>query len=263
MRWGALGVHVTGDVREEIRAWCVQFGLPGYLLGTTSVIGLPSQVDERECERTSWEDLERWPTYTRHGAVWVTGSTWVPEHEPGDRPHSSGWLIRDSIPLRDGNAILPDDGALDPGDIDRLRLHMQCPIDACPLPGTTPFWAVYQEPLVDILRAGRVLARVQTEMHIAPTANNYPPSAYALLQSNGWVYAAGDIGPSWTAASLLGAFALSECLQPGLLPRACAAHCGTQFVPQRVDHSYCSRACRERGGKRTRRAAQKSVAATK
>lgn len=48
----------------------------------------------------------------------------------------------------------------------------------------------------------------------------------------------------------------SSCGQPG------QQGVGRQFVPQRADHCYCSRACREQGGKRTRRAAQKSLATT-
>lgn len=244
---------VTPELIRKICDWCGRFGLPGYLLATTTMIARPSELDEPE--HRHHDAIEIWPTFVRRGAVWQEGSQWFPENTGNGPKNPDGWLEREEIPTHHHAIVVY--GEPDPSSIDRLQQHVACPIESCPLPGSEAFWKVYQEPVADILRAGRVLHHVRREMLAAKDNLTKAPSLYHLLQSNGWIMNA-EGHAVWTAASLLGAFAQSQVVGAHP-PRPCAGQCGGMVPPGRTNRKYCSDTCLQRTRKRAQRLKAKAT----
>ena len=256
---------LTPQVKQDICAWCEEFGLPGYLLATTRAIMLPLQVEERTstdpAEQAAGPHFDSFvTTYTRVGATWVTSWDHIPpsELEGSCGAWDSGSLLRDNVPFHQHGWLdfTPGESASAVG-LGRLAECLNVAVDDCPCPGSGAFWSAYREPFSDILLAGRLLARVRDEIAKPLAGQPYSPSAYHLLQGNGWVLNSRGM-PAWVAGSLLNVYAHWR-LVAGASVRVCPG-CGLQFASNRPKQISCSTRCQQKIQQRRLRKAKSQKA---
>ena len=93
---------LTDAVRQDMCAWCEEFGLPAYVLATTRAILLPRHVEKRmSTDREEQQAGPHWDsfvtTYMRVGAMWVTSLDHIPD---GDVDDDAFAMSRRMVPMR-------------------------------------------------------------------------------------------------------------------------------------------------------------------
>lgn len=263
IRWGqTYQIHpadrertpIDDTLADDICEWCRAFGLPGYLLASTQAIYLPDSV-EVEPHPTDPADVHLWSsvtTYQRAGARWITD---VLCSSLDDDTGTAARVERHAIPTGDmTHFCLEQDMTSDyvlSTSIDRLAEHLCVPVSECPSPETSAFWAVYHEPIADILRAGRLLGAVKSEL-ADPRRTRPVAGLYDLMQGTAWAPDARSV-PEMRVVSLLNAFAVANVLTEWT-PRMCERDdCRSPFMPKTPSQRFCSPRCQSTADKRKQR----------
>ena len=159
-------------------------------------IQLPPYYDQSE-----YGDIDFDPDHALHYLAYsrVSGA-WFVDREPVlwmpvDEDHPDDWdpdspdlharLVRD--PSFPNGYERKGELRADTVTIDDLQHRLAVDIFSCPPPDTPAFWALYQEPVEDILQAGRTLVRCQSDSRQKSDTHLISRSIYKLMQGTSLV----------------------------------------------------------------------------
>ena len=266
-RWGQLTGDGADDATiEEMRQWCKRFGAVGYFMTSVTNIELPFAIimEAREHppeEEMAWESR----SYDRVGGAWFTNS--FTHSDPEDLEEWgyswSGTLSKDSSVGDDYILIYdPTIGGAAPltPTIEDLAQRLRAPLKRCPPPNTSEFWALYQEPITDILRAGQTLNTLRSKSISTAIPQDVNGRLHILMRGTSLVLNA-DGQPEMRTASLLNAYALHRVLQPHTVLQCAREDCNRSFVARTATQTFCTPRCENTTSKRSKRQAQQSAAA--
>jgi len=237
------------ETRESMLRWCAFHGCPGTLLFQAHTLGgrLGIEVDYDDDPGNGRDVFLR---YRRMGPRWVVESTYCerydPDHESDSDPEALAGAELDEhwqdVTMTDDRQL----GHVTTLDATGVAQFLTCPVSECPPPQTPQFWAVYREPILELLRASWRLR--QWVSQIVATDGRAQRAAASMEPHTGFVL--NDDGvPELRVASLFHAFALRN--RSDL--RACPC-CLTGFYPRSPRQIYCTTTCQRRCGKRRERA---------
>jgi len=265
-RWGQLKNDGADDATiKEMCQWCRRFGAVGYFMTSVTSIVLPFVIRIEAWEHPPEEEMTlEVRSYYRVGGAWFTDCFTQGNLEDLEAMgyRWSGTLSKDSSIGDDCILIYdPKIGGAAPitPTIEDLAQRLRAPLERCPQPNTSEFWALYQEPITDILSAGQIFNTLRPESISTAAPRDVNGQLHILRQGTSLVLNA-DGQPEMRTASLLNVYALHRVLQPHTLLQCARDDCNRSFAARTATQKFCTPRCANTTNKRSKRhaAAQRS-----
>ena len=273
MRWGTIPAAQIPDATvEEMCAWCQRHGTVGYFMTSVTAIYLPLGLtfevghDAHEAARTTHSVTGEASPHAQREELRLeslsyhrVGGAWFADRMTGDDLDQEGYGFSGALEKDDSihDHVRYDPKAYEeqgplPPTLDDLAARCLVPIERCPPPNTPEFWALYQEPLTDMLQAGRLLSALR------PRTTAPARRLYQLMRGTSWVLnQAGQ--PEMRVASLLNAYALTHVLRSHIVKRCACEQCQRPFIGRTPSQKYCTTRCENTVNQQVRRQARASA----
>lgn len=267
MDWSTLQLRdVTDRHAEDMCAWFTQHGAVGYFIGNVSHIEFPlTEViatypgHRRAAPRARGRGRPGPPrVFTRDEWACTSyhrvGGDWFSEQEEGDLAEQ-GYAFGGRLTMAPDVADLflqydpvryDKEGLLSPSLHD-LAARYSVPLSEFRAPDTPDFWALYKEPIADVLNAARLLRQLAV-----PRGTRRTKGLYQLLQGTGWGIDDDDF-PEVHIASLVHAYAYDQVMRTHDVVSCARKNCTRPFLKRTLSHRYCSQRCENTANKAERR----------